>query len=65
MELLYKENIQEETTTVGNRSAKIRKMDTQPETHISCFYTNADTLTNKMSELKIALIHLMNHCGVK
>ena len=27
-------------------------MDSQPETHISCFYTNADTLTNKMSELK-------------
>ena len=27
-------------------------MDTQPETLISCFYTNADTLTNKMSELK-------------
>ena len=37
---------------VDNRRAKIRKLDTQPDTPISCFYTNADTLTNKLSELK-------------
>jgi hypothetical protein len=60
MEKNHKENRKKEITKARTKSPLVHSVDTQPKDNVNklkCVYTNADSLSNKMTELKtIAII---------